>query len=455
MSKGVGRALVWAVVGSVVLGMPAGGLLAQAAGKGAMPAEAAAWRDLPTEIWTVRHDNQTRRFAAAAKRAEGLLERDVGSVEQRCDLWLHLAFARQSLKREDAAEAFTGFVAAAKGLPVGNRLPLQMRLMRESLGLPALEGLKADVPVYSPPAKDSYWQLDAAEEPPYDAATIAELEQLAKRSGADGLFVAKAGRVVLEYYSPLYHEPMHTMSSCKSITGLLAGLLVDRGKLDIDAAVGEFLPEWREGARGKVTVRHLLTMTAGLPRRSKVERRQGDSWNDFARRQRVIRAPGAKWEYTNEGVQLLSPILEAAAGQPLDEFARESLFAPIGAVATSMRNLHGATNTFADARTTLREFARFGELVRLRGRWPGKGQVISEAWLDAMLAPCPRKADYGLLWWRERDGRGWSMRGYLDTDVWVFPALEVVVARVQQRAYLHVRETFDDERMYRLLSQPR
>ena len=98
-------------------------------------------------------------------------------------------------------------------------------------------------------------------------------------------------------------------------------------------------------------------------------------------------------------------------------------------------------------------FARFGELVRLGGVWPGSGRIVSQAWLDAMLAPCEQNAGYGFLWWREQDDRGWSMRGYLDTDVWVFPKLEVVVARVQHRAYLHVRAPFDDEAMYRLLAR--
>lgn len=408
-------------------------------------------QDLPTEIWTVRHDNQVGRFAAAATRAEALLARGSGSAEQRCDLWLHLAFARCRLGRDDAEAAFTAFAAEADGLDPGDRLPLEMALLRESLELPALAALQVPAERFVPPREDSYWRLDPGGGD-YGAETVAALEKLARRSGADGLFVAKAGSVVLEYYSPLYREPVHTMSSCKSVTGLLAGLLAQRGAIAVDDPVGKYLPEWREGRRADVTIRHLLTMTAGLPRRSTAERRPGDSWNDFAMRQQPVRAPGAKWEYTNEGAQLLSPILERAAGMSLADFAKRELFDEIGAVSTSMRRYRGATNTFADAKTTLREFARFGELVRRGGEWPGRGQVIAKEWLDVMLAPCPQKPEYGFLWWIERDGRGFSMRGYLDTDVWVFPALEVVVARVQQRAYLHVREPFDDERMYRLLA---
>ncbi len=417
------------------------------------PADAAAMRQqLPAEIWTVRHDNQTGQHENAAQRAERLLQAKVGSVVQRCDLWLHLAFARQKLRRADATQAFRSFAEAARELDADDPLRIEMRLLRAALGLPPLPGLAAAGDPFEPPANDSYWQPRDPATSPYDDATREELVELARRSGADGLLVTRKGRIEVEFYSPLYREPMPTMSSCKSITGLLAGILVDRGALQIDARVSEYLPEWAEGRRGDVTVRHLLTMTAGLPRRSQVERRPDDSWTDFARRQEVVRQPGEKFEYTNEGVQLLSPILEHAAGTSLAEFAKAALFEPIGATNTAMRRLRGATNTYADAATTLREFARFGELVRRRGEWPGHGRVVSEAWLDQMLAASPQNGGYGLLWWREPDGRGWSMRGYLDTDVWVFPALDVVVARVQHRAYLHVREPFDDERMYRLLA---
>jgi len=407
--------------------------------------------DVPTRLWTLRHQNSIGEHAAAARAAEELLAEGACAPEQVADLWLHLAYARTRLGRDDAAAAADAFVVAARELPADSALPIEMQLLRRSLDLPPLAGLPAAPPPFAPPAEDSYWRLSAPRDAGFADGTADELRALAERSGADGLLVARGGAIVFEHYSPLYREPMHTMSSCKSITGLLAGLLFDRGKLDLDAKVGAFVPEWRDGPRGEATVRHLLTMTSGLPRRPDGHARPGENWTDFASRQVPTAAPGTRWQYSNEGVQLLSPILEHAAGEPLWQFAQRELFAPIGATTTAMRCVEGATNTFADARTTLREFARFGELVRRGGTWPGHGRVVSEQWLERMTAPCERSEGYGMLWWREDDDRGWSMRGYLDTSVWVFPALDAVVARVQQRAYLHARAGFDGGALHDVL----
>ncbi|MCA8951789.1 MAG: beta-lactamase family protein [Planctomycetes bacterium] len=415
-------------------------------------AAAARGQDLATEIWAVRHDNETGDHAAAAERAEQLIDAASGTVGQRCDLWLHLAFARTKLGRDDADAAFDAFAEAAAGLDRDDPLRVEMALLRESLALPPLAGLAVDTASFTPPATDGYWRIGDADDAALDEATRTALAELARRSGSDGLLVTRGGAILFESYSPLYREPMFTMSSCKSITGLLAAMLAARGTIDLDDAVGNYLPGWREGRRGAVTIRHLLTMTAGLPRRSNVAHEAGESWNEYAERQEPVRAPGERWEYSNEGAQLLSPILEFAVRRPLADFARTELFEPIGATATAMRQLRGATNTYADAMTTLREFARFGELVRRGGEWPGSGQVVPRAALDAMLAPCEQNRGYASLWWVEPDGRGWSMRGYLSTSVWVWPKLDIVAARVQHRAYLHVREPFDPDRLYELLS---
>ena len=415
---------------------------------------AAAIDDAPTALWTVRLWNSERRYADAAALGERLLESDRLGVQGRCDLLMHLAFARVKLGDAAGADgAFAAFAEAAVGLDASDPLRAEMVELRVSLGLAPLERLAAVGSVFVPPTEDTYWQFGPPADAGMDPAAVERIRTMCQRSAADGVLVAREGRIVLEWYSPLYREPMMTMSSCKSITGLLAGMLVARGALDIDAPASNYLPGWGEGLRGRVTVRHLLTMTAGLPRRPSVtERVDGEGWTGFALKQQPAFEPGSRWEYTNEGAQLLSPILERAAERPLWEFARNELFTPIGATGTAMRrDAAGATNTYADAETKLREFARFGELVRRGGEWPGAGQVVPKPWIKTMTTPCPQAKDYGFLWWLSEAPRVWSMRGYLDTNVWVFPDQGVVVARVQSRAYLHATEAFDSGALERLV----
>jgi CubicO group peptidase (beta-lactamase class C family) len=98
--------------------------------------------------------------------------------------------------------------------------------------------------------------------------------------------------------------------------------------------------------------------------------------------------------------------------------------------------------TYADAETTLRDFARLGELMRNKGRWGGE-QVVPEAWVDSSTRPCPLNSTYGYLWWLFDNPKGFAARGYLDTHCYVFPDLELVVARIQARPYLFTTETYE------------
>jgi CubicO group peptidase (beta-lactamase class C family) len=251
--------------------------------------------------------------------------------------------------------------------------------------------------------------------------------------------------VISEWYSPRYRTPVATMSSVKSVTGLLAGLLVADGKLAVDDPISRFVPGWLDGLRGRVTVRHLLTMTSGLSKARTPAESVGFAADKsgFVINLKPTSEPGSQWEYSNEGVQLLSPILEQAAGVPLQDYARDRLFRPLGMDETRLRvDGEGHAWTYADAETTLRDFARLGELMRNKGRWRGQ-QVVSEAWVDASTQPCPKNANYGYLWWIVKDPKGFAALGYLDTSCYVFPSLELVVARIQARPYLFATEPYE------------
>jgi CubicO group peptidase (beta-lactamase class C family) len=153
--------------------------------------------------------------------------------------------------------------------------------------------------------------------------------------------------------------------------------------------------------------------------------------------------PGSRWEYSNEGAQLLSPVLEKAAGVPRQDYARDRLLRPLGMDQTRLQvDEKGHAWTYADAETTLRDFARLGELMRNKGRWRGR-PIVPEAWVEASTRPCPLAADYGYLWWLIDEPKGFAARGYLDTHCYVFPGLELVVARVQARPYLFATESYE------------
>ena len=115
---------------------------------------------------------------------------------------------------------------------------------------------------------NGFWKKAEPERMGLDARAVERHREHAQRSGAEAVLVVYKGRIVSEWYSARYREPIATMSSVKSWTGLLVGMLIEDGKIKgVDDPVSDYLPEWKEGAKAKVTVRHLLTMTAGLKRR--------------------------------------------------------------------------------------------------------------------------------------------------------------------------------------------
>ena len=266
-------------------------------------------------------------------------------------------------------------------------------------------------------------------------------EALCQRTGADACLVIHHDRIVQEWYSTRYTTPMYAMSSTKSVAGLLTGMLIDDGRLQsADASVCSLIATWCSGRRANVTVRHLLTMTSGLPMMQ-------DSSVGFVRDKNAYvlhlvptSEPGTTWAYSNEGAQLLSPILDRAAGEPIQDYAQRRLFAPLGMDSTRLHVYPDHAWTYADMETTARDFARLGVLMLHQGRWNGR-QIVSSAWVARSTRPSqslnPR---YGLLWWIDPEIRGYAAHGHLDTDLHVIPDLDLVIVRMQSKPVAGVAE---------------
>jgi CubicO group peptidase (beta-lactamase class C family) len=234
---------------------------------------------------------------------------------------------------------------------------------------------------------------------------------------------------------------MMAMSSTKSVTGVLMAMLIAEGKLRLDDRVCKYVSAWCDGVRGEVTVRQLASMTSGLLMITP-DSSVGtvSDKNRFALHMLPTRKPGTTWSYSNESAQLLSPILDAAAGEPIQNYATRRLFTPLGMMNTAMHvdELDHAW-TYADMETTARDFARIGVLMLHKGAWGGK-QIVPPQWIDSLVAPQRLNAHYGLLWWPEPEARAFSSQGHLDTDIHVVPDLDLIVVRMQSKTFPGVQE---------------
>lgn len=176
------------------------------------------------------------------------------------------------------------------------------------------------------------------------------------------LLVVHRGRLVHERYAPGVdmHTRTRTWSTAKSIAVTLIGMLVDEGRLDLDAPLPiDWLPERAadEGveAREAITLRHALNMTSGLypvdswgreyVTGSGLSYWAGGSSAEGARDRGLIREPGTRWDYENYDTLLALYAMKQVLGDEdaYHRFPRERLFDPIG-----MHTILASTDRFGD-----------------------------------------------------------------------------------------------------------
>ena len=127
-------------------------------------------------------------------------------------------------------------------------------------------------------------------------------------------------------------------------------LLAERGQIHIDDPVSRYLPGFDTGEKKRVTIRHLLTHTAGLYEWYPLFYRSAhrDSTIEFVERLPLHFPVGLQRKYSDLGFILLGAIIEKVSGMRLDRFEEENVFKPLGMVHTTYNPLqHGRTTDIA------------------------------------------------------------------------------------------------------------
>lgn len=287
--------------------------------------------------------------------------------------------------------------------------------------------------------EDGFWNFQQ-ESTVLNSEALQEHLHLCKKTGADAVLVVHKKNIVCEWYSNRYSPPLCAMSSTKSITSLLIGIMQDKGFLNINDPVYKYLPAWKSGLNGKVTIKHLLTMTSGLLHQTAEVKDKHVGWalrkNRFVQNLSPEVKPRTKWSYSNEGVQLLSPVLEAASGMQLEIFAENFLFKSLGMRSTKLMVTLGDAWTHADMLTTPRDLARIGIVMLNNGNFNGK-RIVSEEFCKESLKSSEKADFYGYLWWLFKEPeslKGFAALGNLDTSMYVFPDHELIIVRMQQQS---------------------
>jgi CubicO group peptidase (beta-lactamase class C family) len=128
------------------------------------------------------------------------------------------------------------------------------------------------------------------------------------------------------------------LASLTKVVGTTTAImrLVDEGRVDVNAPVQQYLPDWVGPGKSAITVRHLLTHSSGLPSFKAYDRitTNRDSIDTLMFGTPLDSAPGRVMVYSDIGGYLLGKIAERVSGKTLDRFVSENIFAPVGMTET-------------------------------------------------------------------------------------------------------------------------
>jgi CubicO group peptidase (beta-lactamase class C family) len=276
---------------------------------------------------------------------------------------------------------------------------------------------------------------------------IKELEQF--KSVA--FLVLKNDSVLFEKYWEGYSDKSlsNSFSMAKSIIGVLTGIAIDDGKIkSLDQRVADYLPEFKEGKKQNITIRHLLMMSSGLdwdeayanPLSVTTEAYYGTDLYSIAVNQNVLSDPGREFIYQSGNTELLGLILEKATGKSLSDYASEKLWKPLHAMNDAEWSLdkeNGREKSYCCFYSNARDFARVGALYMHQGNMFGK-QIVSADYVKTSTSPAPvtdegqKNEIYGYHWWlTSYDGHHvFYMRGILGQYVFVVPDKNIIIVRL-------------------------
>jgi CubicO group peptidase (beta-lactamase class C family) len=262
------------------------------------------------------------------------------------------------------------------------------------------------------------------------------------------LLVVYKDQIVAEEYAEGFdrHTPILGWSMTKSITSTIYGILVKKGKIDIEATTG--LKEWEDDERSKITYSDLLHMNSGLEWEEDYNTlsdvtRMLYLKSDMGRMQidkTLVGDPDSTWNYSSGTTNLLAgPLLKeqfASQQEYLDFWYRE-LLDKIGMHSALIEtDLSGSFVGSSYGWANTRDWARFGLLYLNQGNWNGE-QIIDSSWVDYVSTPT-RTSDgrYGAQFWLNAGGHYpdvprdlFSANGYQGQYVFIIPSKNLVIVR--------------------------
>jgi len=282
----------------------------------------------------------------------------------------------------------------------------------------------------------------------------------------DGIIVLHKGRVVYErYFGVLKPEGQHgAMSITKTFVGTLAAIIVTKGALNPDRRVVYYVPELENSAFGNATVRQVMDMTTGISFSENYADPTAEVWAhaaagnplpkpkdysgprsyyEFLQTVKPEGAHGEAFHYRTANTDALGWILARVSGRSVAQLLSEFIWSKMGAEQDAYMSVDSTGTPFAGGglNTGLRDLARFGEMIRNKGRY-NRRQIVPEATVEDIRRGASKeafaKAGYKLLqgwsyrnmWWvTHNEHDAFMARGVHGQALYIDPTAQVVIAR--------------------------
>jgi len=210
------------------------------------------------------------------------------------------------------------------------------------------------------------------------------------------------------YFAPWWHPfyrrgDLHSLQSVtKTVTSVVIGTAVTRGDFpSIDTPVLQFFDASKvrnvDDRKRRMTVRHLLTMTAGIdwnenlpyidPANTAVQLEASPDWVEFTINRPMSEEPGTRFNYSSGVSAVLAQVFYAATGTDIEEYAARHLFGPLGIDNWYWkRSATGLIDTEGGLYLQARDLARIWQMFLDGGTWQGE-RIVSPEWVTESVKP--------------------------------------------------------------------
>jgi len=278
-----------------------------------------------------------------------------------------------------------------------------------------------------------------------------EIKQTNTEFGTLAYLVIHQDSIVHEDYYEHYTKNTlsNSFSMAKTILSIITGAAVREGKVDLNASVHSYIPEFITAKDSALKVKHLLTMTSGMNFRESygnpfgfmAKAYYGTNLRELTSGYALEKTPGTEHNYLGGNNLLLSFLLEKATGQKVSDYGSEKIWSKLGMEDDGkwiLDHEDGDEKTFSGVYATARDYAKLGELYINKGNAYGE-QLVDSEYVTSSISPVNiidvEGVDtdyYGYSWWlTEYEGHDvFYLRGILGQYVLCVPNKDLIVVRL-------------------------